>query len=119
MSFPIILMGIGTAALLLSIFLGARPSGSDEIEQVSISLYQETSQLKKRVKALEEELMMETGILPAVTHAQPQEKPVHSIIVSQITALHAQGYSVDEIAVRSSLPPSQVEDVLRTKGVRP
>jgi len=112
-------MGIGTAALLLSIFLGARPSGSDEIEQLSISLYQETSQLKKRVKALEEELMMDTGMMPAVTSGQPQDKPVHSIIVSQITALHSQGYSVDEIAARSSLPPSQVQNVLRTKGMRP
>ncbi|GKV68080.1 hypothetical protein NCCP2716_05780 [Sporosarcina sp. NCCP-2716] len=119
MSLPIVLMGIGTAALLLSIFLSARPAGSDDAEQMSISLYQETSQLKKRVKALEEELMMETGSLPTLPAGQPQDKPVHSIIVSQITALHGQGFSVDEIAARSTLPPAQVLSVLRSKGVRP
>ncbi|WJY28468.1 MULTISPECIES: hypothetical protein [Sporosarcina] len=118
MSLPITLMAIGAAALLISLLLNARQTKSDEIEQISISLHQETSQLKKRIKALEEELMMESAPSSRLSASSAQEKPVHSIIVSQITVLHNQGFSVEEIAQRSSLPPSQVVAVLQSKGVR-
>ncbi|MDW0108948.1 hypothetical protein [Sporosarcina aquimarina] len=118
MSLPIILMIIGIVTLLISIYEGTKQSSQDEIEQISISLHQETNYLKKRVKALEEELMMDST--PVIQHpaSQNQEKPVHTIIVSQITALHGQGYSIEEISKRSTLPPEQVLSVLRSKGVR-
>ncbi|MBD7906824.1 hypothetical protein [Sporosarcina gallistercoris] len=117
MSLPITLMIIGIAALIVSIFVGSKQTNANEIEQVSISLHQETSHLKQRLKALEEELMLEPAPMNQSIRATETAKPVHSIIVSQITALHGQGYSVEEISTRSSLPTDQVRSVLRSKGV--
>ena len=117
-SLPITLMIVGIAALLISIFVGSKQSSTDDIEKISISLHQETNHLKKRIKALEEELMVdpETPFTPSPSHTT--EKPVHTIIVSQIVALHNQGYSIEEISKRSSLPSQQVSSVLRSKGVQ-
>ncbi|REB10019.1 hypothetical protein DVB69_04225 [Sporosarcina sp. BI001-red] len=117
MSLPIVLMIIGIAALIVSIFAGTKQTSTDEIEQVSISLHQETSHLKKRLKALEEELMLEPTPITQALRTADTTKPVHSIIVSQITALHGQGYSIEEISKRSSLTTDRVLSVLRSKGV--
>lgn len=118
MSLPITLMMIGIAALVISIFVGSKQNDANEIEQVSISLHQETNHLKKRLKALEEEMMLEPAPLNSSTRIGAKAKPVHSIIISQITALHGQGYTVEEISTRSSLPTDQVRSVLRSKGVQ-
>lgn len=118
MSLPITLMIVGIIALFVSIFFGSKQPNTDEIEKISISLHQETSQLKKRVKALEEELMVEPAPLTQLPRTNDMQKPVHTIIVSQIIALHGQGYSIEDISKRSSLPSEQVVSVLRSKGVR-
>ena len=121
MSLPIILMIIGIAILIISIFVGSKQAPNEEIEQISISLHQETNHLKKRVKALEEELMMDAST-PALSSSTlsggAPDKPVHTIILSQISALHSQGYSVEEISKRSSLPKEQVQSILRSKGAQ-
>ncbi|WP_025784755.1 hypothetical protein [Sporosarcina sp. D27] len=118
MSLPITLMIVGIIALFVSIFFGSKQSNTDEIENISISLHQETSHLKKRLKALEEELMVEPAPLTHSSRSTEMPKPVHTIIVSQIIALHGQGYSIEDISKRSSLPSEQVLSVLRSKGVR-
>ncbi|WP_432355246.1 hypothetical protein [Sporosarcina sp. A2] len=117
MSLPSILFVIGIVALILSIFVGAKQKSTDEVEQISISLHQETNHLKKRLKALEEELMIQPVPVGQPIHSRETVKPVHTIIVSQIVALHGQGYSIEEISKRSSLPTDQVRTVLRSKGV--
>lgn len=118
MLLPISLMLIGITALIVSIFAGTKQNSSHEIEQVSISLHQETSHLKKRIKALEEELMLDPTPIKQPIQSTEATKPVHSIIISQITALHGQGYPVEEISKRSSLTVDEVRTVLRSKGVR-
>ncbi|MGG0642878.1 hypothetical protein ABE021_02875 [Sporosarcina gallistercoris] len=118
MSLPISLMIIGITALIVSIFAGTKSNSAHEIEQVSISLHQETSHLKKRLKALEEELMIDPTPMKQPMRSIETTKPVHSIIISQITALHGQGYPVEEISKRSSLTEDEVRSVLRSKGVR-
>lgn len=113
----LILLIIGIIALIASFFVGRSSKGlEEEIEQVSISLHQEVSNIKRRLKAVEEELMV--GIVPPVQRSTTApKKPVHQIIVSQILALHSQGFSLAEIAKRASLSTDEVADVLRSKGV--
>lgn len=118
MDVSLILLIAGILLLALSFFVD---SGSkkqrEELEKVSISLHQETSNLKKRIRAIEEELMIASPMAsPAVRPAK--QKPVHAIIVSQIHSLHSQGYSISEIAKRSSLSEFEVEQVLQSKGVK-
>ena len=47
---------------------------------------------------------------------QTTAKPVHEIIVNQILSLHSQGYSIDEIAKRSSLSNEEVNQCYSRKA---
>ena len=116
---PIILLIIGLICIIASFFLGNSSSNyADELEKVSISLHQETNGLKKRLKAVEEELMIGVGPLPSMpVKTTKSTKPVHEIIVNQILSLHSQGYSISEIAKRSSLSNEEVISVFQSKGV--
>lgn len=117
MDIALILLIIGVLAVLTSFFFGnGSRSLDDELEKVSVSLHQETSNLKKRLRVLEEELMVVPPVQENVSHAP--RKPVHAIIVNQITSLHSQGYTIPEIARRASMPEAEVTEVLRSKGVR-
>ncbi|MDV6377907.1 hypothetical protein ORD22_06475 [Sporosarcina sp. GW1-11] len=115
MDIPLLLLIIGIIAIVASFFVGSNTRVlEDELEKVSISLYQETSNLKKRVRVLEEELMI---VAPAQETFAAPKKPIHAIIVNQITSLHSQGYTIPEISQRSSLAEAEVVAVLRSKGV--
>lgn len=112
----IILLSIGLVCIILSFFIGnSTRKNEEEIENISISLHQETNQLKKRLKAVEEELMI--SVTPIANGQRRKSKPVHEIIINQILSLQAQGYSVPEIAKRSSLSNEEVVDVLKSRGV--
>lgn len=117
MDIPLILLIIGVLAVIASFFVGNKTRAmDDELENVSISLHQETSNLKKRVRLLEEELMVASPATEPVAAAP--KKTIHAIIVNQITSLHKQGYTIPEIAKRASLSEQDVTDVLHSKGVR-
>ncbi|NYF24582.1 hypothetical protein [Sporosarcina sp. JAI121] len=118
MDIPIILLIIGLISIFASFIIGKSSSDhAEELEKVSISLHQETNGIKKRLKAVEEELMIGAGSIPSKNKTKKQTKPVHEIIVNQILSLHAQGYSVKDIAKRSSLTSEDVISVLQLKGV--
>lgn len=119
MDIPLILMIAGIILVIISFFIGSSSrSHADDLEKVSISLHHETNSLKKRLRVIEEELMIGIGSMSSSQQNQkPKAKPVHEIIVNQILSLHAQGFSVNDIAQRSSLTKTEVIDVLRAKGV--
>lgn len=118
MDIPLILVIIGLITVVISFFVGGSArTYSDELEKVSISLHQETNSLKKRLKVVEEELMISIGTTRKGNHSQRQAKPVHEIIVNQILSLQAQGFSTEDIAKRASLTTAEVTAVLRSKGV--
>ncbi len=118
MDIPIILLIIGLVSILASFFFRNSSSDyADELEKVSISLHQETNGLKKRLKAVEEELMIGVGPVPIGGQPKKKAKPIHEIIINQILSLHAQGYSVSEIGKRSSLTNEDVIIVLQSRGV--
>lgn len=121
MNMPLVLLIVGLITIGASFFVGSSTRAmGDELENVSISLHQETSNLKKRIRVLEEELMIVTPTQDAFSsqNFSASKKPIHAIIVSQIISLHDQGYTVPEIAKRSSLDEDEVLTVLRSKGVR-
>lgn len=118
MDITIILLIIGLICIIASFFFGNSSSSyADELEQVSISIHHETNGLKKRLKAIEEELMIGVGPLATGRKKQTTAKPIHVIIVNQILSLHSQGYSIRDIAVRSSLSNDDVITVLQSKGM--
>lgn len=122
MDISMILLIIGLISIVASFFIGNFSNKqADELEKVSISLHEETNSLKKRIRVVEEELMISAHPMPSANKrqvtTQPKAKPVHNIIVNQILSLHSQGYSVNEIAKRSSLSNGDVTAVLQSKGV--
>ncbi|MER1986206.1 MAG: hypothetical protein ABS948_09970 [Solibacillus sp.] len=139
MDYSFILMGVGILFILLSFFMKDKSSKVEtELEELSISLYQETNALKRRLKIVEEELMLEPSfqVAPKKAPAQPKNpmatfqqvtaqlqqaqaippapaaSKINSILVSQVQALHAQGLSLDEISQRSTLSHEQIESIL-------
>lgn len=122
MDISMILLIIGLIGIVASFFIGNFSNKqADELEKVSISLHEETNSLKKRIRVVEEELMISAHPMPSANKRQmttlPKSKPVHNIIVNQILSLHSQGYSINEIAQRSSLSNVDVTAVLQSKGV--
>lgn len=128
-------MGVGILFIFISFFMKDKSAKvQTELEELSINLYQETSSLKRRLKMVEEELLLEPNFQvqapksakpknPMATFQQvtaqlqqtqaiPPAKPINGILVSQVQALHAQGLSLDEISQRSTLTHAQIQSIL-------
>lgn len=89
----------------------------EEIDQLSMQQIQELYIIKKKLKVLEEELLVtDESFQPALSlQEQPYgngQKEIHEIIKNQVWSLVQQGLSVDQIARQSSLTPSEVESIL-------
>ncbi|MGD7043973.1 hypothetical protein [Jeotgalibacillus proteolyticus] len=116
----LIVAGIVILLLVLSFFIKDRSkSNEQEIEDLSMNLYQEISQLKKRIKVLEEELMVDTKFIPSKKAPSApktvQKKPINEIIVNQVLSLHKQGVSTDQIITLSSLPKEEVQSIIQSR----
>lgn len=118
MDIPILLIVIGLIAVIASFFIGkSNRTYADELEKVSMSLHQETNGLKKRMRAVEEELMIGIGPMKKNVQKTKKAKPIHEIIINQVLSLNSQGFSVEDIAKRSSLTAEEVQSVLQSRGV--
>lgn len=132
-----ILMIIGILFIILSFFLkDSAKKIEQDVEELSISIFQETNALKRRMKIVEEELMLEpdfqvksstTSQLNNFQQIQAQykpqqtaasQKPIHEIIISQVLELNKQGLAIPDISLRSNLTEEQVRQVLTTRGGR-
>ncbi|MGN7479831.1 hypothetical protein ACTHOQ_18580 [Solibacillus silvestris] len=76
MGFSSILMIVGIATIILSLFFKDKSAQVEkDVEDLSINIYQETNSLKRRIKTLEEELLVEPNfqVRPPAT-VQPNAK---------------------------------------------
>lgn len=144
MDASLIVMVIGLVFIILSFFMkDSSKKTEQDLEELSISIYQETNNLKRRLKIVEEELLLEPNFKvqspkpsPMATFQQVAEqvkaaqamgtpvqqaatsmKPVNSILVSQVIELNKQGLSIEEISKRSTLTPQQIQGILSNGGV--
>lgn len=128
MDVGLLLMAVGLVIIILSFFL-KDPSKkvAKDVENLSMSIYQETNQLNKRIKTLEEEIMVDTAVAfkknvaPPVTAAKKAyaiqaTKHINPIILSQVLALNKQGLSITEIGTRSNLSEAEVIAVITEHG---
>lgn len=126
---PNILMAIGIILTIISFFLkGHSKKIEKEVEDLSINIYQETNSIKRRLKIVEEELLLENSLPiasqnPKITNGNASTikpnsslKPVHSILVSQVLELNKQGLSIPEIQKRSTLTEEQIVYILKNGG---
>jgi hypothetical protein len=107
-----IVMMIGVILIILSFFIKNPIKRIEkELEDLSLDYYQDVNQYKRRLKIIEEELMIDPKLLNKSNNNQ-QTKPIHEILVSQVLALHQQGYNMKEISKRSALTIDQVKSVI-------
>lgn len=146
MNLSLILMGIGIVLIIISFFLKDRTKQIEkEVEELSIGIYQETNGIKRRLKIVEEELLLEPNFKVQSPKPAPKKtpretfqqaatqakagsslkpaqqvsgtKPIHSILVSQVIELDKQGLSVEEISRLSTLTPDQIRSILSDGGI--
>ena len=86
----------------------------EELDQFSMQQLQEIYQIKKKLKVLEEELLVtDLDSTPTVTSYSPAKKTdVHDIIKNQVWSLSRQGIPVEQIAKQSSLRVNEVKAIL-------
>jgi hypothetical protein len=142
-----ILMIAGIVIVIISLFFKDKSTKVErELEDLSINIYQETNALKRRIKMVEEELLVEPNFqVKPPKNVQPKQdamatfqqvaaqvkaaqnygtqqvpnstsKPINGILVSQVLALNEQGLSIEEISKRSTLSHSQIQSILATGG---
>ncbi|MET4560501.1 LAS superfamily LD-carboxypeptidase LdcB [Lysinibacillus parviboronicapiens] len=146
MDLSIILMIAGIVLIVVSFFFkNTAKKVEQDVEELSISIFQETNNLKRRLKIVEEELLLEPDfqvkspvaqnqplqnpkmqqVMQAVQQAAqatksaptPQQtKPIHQIIISQVLELNKQGLSIADISIRSNLTEEQVRQVIANGG---
>jgi len=105
----------GSAVVLFALSFFQRNKYKDiqkEVEELSLQFLQETYQLKKKIKILEEELLIDDSLNPHGNPRVSEAAGVNEIIKNQVIALHHQGTSLDRIAAQSSLSVEQVREIL-------
>ncbi|QWC21678.1 hypothetical protein KJK41_15300 [Bacillus haikouensis] len=106
------LLGFSILLFFLSFFQKDRYAAIEkEVEELSMTVLQENYQLKKRLKVLEEELMMDGEVF---RKGNPSlKKPIiHEVVRNQVIALHQQGTPLDQIAKQSALKKSEVAHII-------
>ncbi|MCP3764237.1 helix-turn-helix domain-containing protein [Domibacillus sp. A3M-37] len=102
----------GAFFILLSFFIQDKQRHLEkELEELSMKMLQEHYQFNKKLKVLEEELLI--GDAPSITVRKPVM--VNEIIQSQVIALYQQGTSLLQIASQSSLSIDQVKTILAAR----
>lgn len=115
----IILLLIATILFILSFFQRDRVTLLEkELEDLSITILQEQYQMNKRLKVLEEELLVDKDLLNHMQNKSSTntQKGIPEILVNQVLALHAQGLSIDQIATQSARSISEVKSIIATRN---
>ena len=86
----------------------------EEVDQLSMQQLQELYQIKKKLKVLEEELLVNDIELspPLSQMGSSDKKLVHDIIKNQVWSLAQQGTPMEQIAKLSSLSVQDVHGIL-------
>ncbi|MGX9135264.1 hypothetical protein ACWV26_12960 [Rummeliibacillus sp. JY-2-4R] len=125
MDLSLILIIIGIIIIIASFFVGNQSKELEkDVEELSLNFYQETHQLKRRLKVIEEELLIDLQTtfgkqnkkVGSKSNAKNTINGIHQILISQVLTLHKQGYNLDEISKRSSLTPDQIQAIISSGG---
>ena len=113
----ILLFSLALILLIISFFGKDKVAKLEEdLEQMTLTYMQDIYQLKKKVKILEEEFVIQDDPVPPVkdksTVTSNVIEPIHDILKSQVLSLYSQGLTLDQIARQSSLTKEQTLSVI-------
>lgn len=108
----IILMLFGIILWICSFFLhDPYKMLQEDIDQLFMQQLEEIYLIKKKLKVLEEELLV-NDMNESPSFYQSEKFAVHDIIKNQVLALAQQGIPLQQIAEQSSLPAYEVQAIL-------
>ncbi|ASS96217.1 hypothetical protein [Peribacillus simplex] len=119
----ILLFSLAIVLLIISFFGKDKVAKLEEdLEQMTLTYTQDIYQLKKKVKILEEEFVIQDDPVPPVKNKSTVNsndiEPIHEILKSQVLSLYSQGLSLDQIARQSSLTKEQTISVIEQQRLR-
>ncbi|MFE4072976.1 hypothetical protein [Peribacillus sp. YIM B13477] len=119
----VLLFSLATVLLIISFFGKDKvPKLEEDLEQMTLTYMQDIYQLKKKVKILEEEFVIQDDPVPSVkdqsTVTSNDIEPIHEILKSQVLSLYSQGLTLDQIARQSSLTREQTISVIEQQRLR-
>lgn len=109
--FIISLLSLSAILFLLSFFQkDSTEAVEKQVENMSIQLMQEIYYLKKKVNALEEEYMIDSGNLSGAD----RKKDIYrqSLTRDDVLAMYEEGYSVEDIASMTDSDSNDIEELL-------
>lgn len=91
----------------------------EQFEQFSISTMQDTYQMKKKIKILEEELLTSPSNVSEPHNKQQENLPDavknKPLLIQKVYHLQQQGYSHEEIAKQTALSTHDIQTILTNK----
>ncbi|GAA1370994.1 hypothetical protein P4555_08335 [Peribacillus frigoritolerans] len=119
----VLLFSLAIVLLIISFFGKDKVAKLEEdLEQMTLTYMQDIYQLKKKVKILEEEFVIQDDPVPSVkdqSTVTPNDiEPIHEILKSQVLSLYSQGLTFDQIARQSSLTKEQTISVIEQQRLR-
>ena len=119
----VLLFSLAIVLLIISFFGKDKVAKLEEdLEQMTLTYMQDIYQLKKKVKILEEEFVIQDDLVPSVkdqlTVTSNDIEPIHEILKSQVLSLYSQGLTLDQIARQSSLTKEQTISVIEQQRLR-
>lgn len=119
----VLLFSLAIVLLIISFFGKDKVAKLEEdLEQMTLTYMQDIYQLKKKVKILEEEFVIQDDPVPSVkdqsTVTSNDIEPIHEILKSQVLSLYSQGLTFDQIARQSSLTKEQTISVIEQQRLR-
>jgi hypothetical protein len=109
------LLGVSLLLLIISFFQrDPYKELKEEVDQLTLQQVQEVYQMKRKIKILEEELLItEDDFSSTVIPVTKNQKEIHDIIKNQVWALAQQGKPIEQIAAQSSLTVDEVYAILK------
>lgn len=108
----IILLSLSVILFIISFFQQDRTKMLEkELEQLSMTVLQENYMTKKRLKVLEEELLLDQDLFHSNSKVE-NEKP-NEILKNHVLALYHQGLQIEQISKQSSLPIQTVKNIIK------
>lgn|SRR5690625_1767788 len=112
----ITLISVSIVLIILSFFINDKFSElENQLEQFSISTMQDTYQMKKQIKILEEELLTEN--ISNTMEKQTTDLGIdHSSMIQKVYNLYQEGYQINEIAKQTHLSNQDVQTILKNSN---
>ncbi|WP_374721660.1 hypothetical protein [Peribacillus tepidiphilus] len=109
--------------LIISFFKKDRVSKLEEdLEQLSLTYMQDLYQLKRKIKVLEEEMLIDGDLSTSDDFSMikpiPVKRPVNEILKNQVLSLYSQGLSLDQIAKQSTLSKDEIIGIIENSRVK-